>query len=159
MHLLRLMKFCPLIFLFVLFYSTSRAQTSTLDHYLDVAKSSSPLLKDIRNQIASMQSVTGRTVSAIHEIGGTVGEMTGIANEVANAMAEQRQATAEIAKNVNLAAAGTKEVSRNISGVSSATLSTAAAASHVLEAADGLGRQEGALRAAVDGFLERVRQA
>jgi hypothetical protein len=53
MLLLRLMKFCPLIFLFVLFYSTSRAQTSTLDHYLDVAKSSSPLLKDIRNQIAS----------------------------------------------------------------------------------------------------------
>jgi len=124
-----------------------------------LANQTAQATEDIRNQIASMQSVTGRTVTAIREIGGTVGEMTGIANEVANAMAEQRQATAEIAKNVNLAAAGTKEVSRNISGVSTATLSTAEAASHVLEAADGLGRQEGALRAAVDGFLQKVRQA
>ncbi|MDB5358951.1 MAG: chemotaxis protein [Rhodospirillales bacterium] len=124
-----------------------------------LANQTAQATEDIRNQIASMQSVTGRTVTAIREIGGTVGEMTGIANEVASAMAEQRQATAEIAKNVNLAAAGTKEVSRNISGVSTATLSTAAAASHVLEAADGLGRQEGALRATVDGFLEKVRQA
>jgi methyl-accepting chemotaxis protein len=124
-----------------------------------LANQTAQATEDIRSQIASMQSVTGRTVVAIREIGGTVGEMTGIANEVASAMSEQRQATAEIAKNVNLAAAGTKEVSRNISGVSSATASTAEAASHVLEAADGLGRQEGALRATVDGFLEKVRQA
>ena len=124
-----------------------------------LANQTAQATEDIRSQIASMQSVTGRTVSALREIGGTVGEMTGIANEVASAMAEQRQATAEIAKNVNLAAAGTKEVSRNISGVSEATLSTAEAANHVLAAADGLGRQEGALRATVDGFLEQVRQA
>ena len=124
-----------------------------------LANQTAQATEDIRSQIASMQSVTGRTVTAIREIGGTVGEMTGIANEVASAMDEQRQATAEIAKNVNLAAAGTKEVSRNISGVSAATLSTAEAASHVLEAADRLGRQEGALRAVVDGFLEQVRQA
>jgi methyl-accepting chemotaxis protein len=124
-----------------------------------LANQTAQATEDIRNQIASMQSVTGRTVNAIREIGGTVGEMTSIASEVASAMAEQRQATAEIAKNVNLAAAGTKEVSRNISGVSGATLSTAEAASHVLAAADGIGRQEGALKATVDGFLERVRQA
>ena len=124
-----------------------------------LANQTAQATEDIRSQIAAMQSVTGRTVSAIREIGGTVGEMTGIANEVASAMAEQRQATAEIARNVNLAAVGTKEVSRNIGGVSDATLSTAEAAGHVLEAADGLGRQEGALRATVDDFLERVRRA
>ena len=124
-----------------------------------LANQTAQATEDIRSQIAAMQSVTGRTVTAIRDIGGTVGEMTGIATEVANAMSEQRQATAEIAKNVNLAAAGTKEVSRNISGVSEATLSTAEAATHVLAAADGIRRQEGALKAAVDGFLERVRQA
>jgi methyl-accepting chemotaxis protein len=124
-----------------------------------LANQTASATEDIRSQIAAMQSVTGRTVVAIRDIGGTVGEMTGIADEVASAMSEQRQATAEIARNVNLAASGTKEVSRNIDGVSSATLSTAEAANHVLAAADGLGRQEGALRATVDQFLERVRQA
>jgi outer membrane protein TolC len=35
--------------------SVSLAQTYTLDHYLDIAKSNSPLLKDLHNQIASNQ--------------------------------------------------------------------------------------------------------
>ena len=35
--------------------SVSLAQTYTLDHYLDIAKNNSPLLKDLRNQIASNQ--------------------------------------------------------------------------------------------------------
>src|ERR1700744_5907385 len=35
--------------------TVSLAQTNTLDHYLELAKSNSPLLKDLRNQIASNQ--------------------------------------------------------------------------------------------------------
>ncbi|MFB9843118.1 TolC family protein [Mucilaginibacter ginsenosidivorans] len=35
--------------------SVSLAQTRTLDHYIDMAKSNSPLLKDLRNQVASNQ--------------------------------------------------------------------------------------------------------
>jgi len=35
--------------------SVSLAQTYTLDHYLDIAKNNSPLLKDFHNQIASNQ--------------------------------------------------------------------------------------------------------
>ena len=31
------------------------AQTYTLDHYLEIAKNNSPLLKDLRNQVASNQ--------------------------------------------------------------------------------------------------------
>lgn len=34
-------------------YSVSLAQSYSLDHYLDVAKNNSPLLKDLRNQVAS----------------------------------------------------------------------------------------------------------
>ncbi|HEY8780103.1 MAG TPA: TolC family protein [Mucilaginibacter sp.] len=47
------MKFFFSIILCVLTCSVSLAQTYTLDHYLDVAKNNSPLLKDLRNQIAS----------------------------------------------------------------------------------------------------------
>jgi outer membrane protein TolC len=34
-------------------YTVTQAQTYSLDHYLELAKSNSPLLKDLRNQIAS----------------------------------------------------------------------------------------------------------
>jgi outer membrane protein TolC len=43
------------IVLFAFTCSASLAQTNTLDHFLDVAKSNSPLLKDLRNQVAANQ--------------------------------------------------------------------------------------------------------
>jgi outer membrane protein TolC len=43
------------IVLFVFTCSVSLAQTYTLDHYLETAKSNSPLLKDLHNQVASGQ--------------------------------------------------------------------------------------------------------
>ncbi len=43
------------IILCLLTCSVSLAQTYTLDHFLETAKSNSPLLKDLRNQIASNQ--------------------------------------------------------------------------------------------------------
>jgi len=41
------------IFLCLFSYSVSLAQSYSLDHYLEVAKNNSPLLKDLRNQVAS----------------------------------------------------------------------------------------------------------
>lgn len=49
------MKFLFGIILCVFSCSVSLGQTYSLDHYLDVAKNNSPLLKDLRNQIASNQ--------------------------------------------------------------------------------------------------------
>ncbi|MDF2431186.1 MAG: hypothetical protein JWP44_817 [Mucilaginibacter sp.] len=49
MKLLFSVAFCTLI------YSISLAQPNTLNHYLEVAKNNSPLLKDLRNQISSGQ--------------------------------------------------------------------------------------------------------
>ncbi len=47
------MKFIFGIILGLFTCSASLAQTYTLDHYLDIAKTNSPLLKDLRNQVAS----------------------------------------------------------------------------------------------------------
>jgi outer membrane protein TolC len=47
------MKFYFGIVLCLFTCSVSLAQTSTLDHYLDIAKTNSPLLKDLHNQVAS----------------------------------------------------------------------------------------------------------
>jgi outer membrane protein TolC len=49
------MKFFFGIILSLFTCSLSLAQTYSLDHYLETAKSNSPLLKDLRNQIASNQ--------------------------------------------------------------------------------------------------------
>jgi outer membrane protein TolC len=47
------MKFFFGIILFVFVCSVAQAQTYSLDHYLDIAKNNSPLLKDLHNQVAS----------------------------------------------------------------------------------------------------------
>src|ERR1700733_8664654 len=49
------MKFLLGIVLCVFSCSVSLAQTYSLNHYLDIAKNNSPLLKDLHNQIASNQ--------------------------------------------------------------------------------------------------------
>jgi len=49
------MKFFSGLFLCLFACSVSLAQTYSLDHYLDIAKTNSPLLKDLHNQIASNQ--------------------------------------------------------------------------------------------------------
>ncbi|WP_183557275.1 TolC family protein [Mucilaginibacter sp. SP1R1] len=43
------------LILFIFIHNYARAQTYTLDHYLELAKNNSPLLKDLKNQIASSQ--------------------------------------------------------------------------------------------------------
>jgi outer membrane protein TolC len=49
------MKFLYSLILCVFACSVSFAQTYSLDHYLEIAKNNSPLLKDLRNQVASNQ--------------------------------------------------------------------------------------------------------
>jgi len=49
------MKWLTGIILCILTYSVSLAQTYSLDHYLEIAKASSPLLKDLKNQSALSQ--------------------------------------------------------------------------------------------------------
>src|SRR5258707_2422123 len=43
------------IILCILFCSVLKAQTYTLDHYIEISKNSSPLLRDLKNQVAMSQ--------------------------------------------------------------------------------------------------------
>src|ERR1700743_3362738 len=49
------MKWFFSVILYAFSYSVSLAQTYSLDHYLELAKNNSPLLKDLHNQVASNQ--------------------------------------------------------------------------------------------------------
>jgi methyl-accepting chemotaxis protein len=114
---------------------------------------------EIRSQIASMQQVTTSAVSAIRNIGQTIGEINDVTTTIAAAVEEQGAATREIARNIQHAAGGTAEVSSNIIGVSTASAEAGRAASEVLSASDELRREADMLRSQIDSFLSNIRAA
>ena len=114
---------------------------------------------EIRTQIAGMQQVASSAVSAIRNIGGTIGEIDEVTTAIAAAVEQQGAATRELARNLQAAAAGTTEVSSNIAGVSDASAKAGSSAADVLSASDALRREADTLRAEVDAFLTNIRAA
>ena len=105
------------------------------------------------------QDVTTSAVSAIRNIGQTIGEINAVTSAIAAAVEQQGAATREIARNIQQAAGGTSEVSSNIAGVSSASTEAGAAAAEVLNASATLRREADMLRAEIDAFLTNIRAA
>jgi methyl-accepting chemotaxis protein len=114
---------------------------------------------DISTQIAGMQAATQDSVTAIKEIGGTIGRIAEIASSIAAAIEEQGAATAEIARNVQQASTGTTEVARNITDVSRGAGETGSASSQVLSSAQSLAGESNRLKLEVAKFLQTVRAA
>jgi methyl-accepting chemotaxis protein len=114
---------------------------------------------EIRQQIASMQTVTTSAVGAIRNISTTISEINEVTAAIAAAVEEQGAATREIARNIQHAAGGTSEVSSNIVGVSTASAEAGAAAGQVLSASAALRREADVLRSEIDAFLSNIRAA
>jgi methyl-accepting chemotaxis protein len=114
---------------------------------------------EIRAQIAGMQQVTTTAVSAIRNIGNTIGEINEVTTAIAAAVEEQGTATREIARNIQHAAGGTSEVSSNIVGVSTASAEAGSAAGEVLSASGRLRHETDVLRSEIDAFLSNIRAA
>jgi methyl-accepting chemotaxis protein len=114
---------------------------------------------EISQQITGIQAATEQSVSAIREIGETIGRMSEIAATIASAVEEQGAATGEIARNIQQASVGTGQVATNIVEVERGATETGAASAQVLAAAQGLSRDSSRLRQEVDRFLETVRAA
>jgi methyl-accepting chemotaxis protein len=114
---------------------------------------------EISSQIAGMQSETNLAVSAIKEIGSTIGRISEISSTIAAAVEEQGAATHEIARNVQQAAAGTAQVATNITDVNRGAGETGSASTQVLASAQSLAKESTMLRTEVDKFLTTVRAA
>jgi methyl-accepting chemotaxis protein len=114
---------------------------------------------EISTQIAGMQSATQDSVTAIKEIGGTIGRMSDIAAAIAATVEEQGAATQEISRNVQQAAQGTAEVATNITSVNRGASETGSASSQVLSSAQSLSSESNRLKLEVDKFLSTVRAA
>ncbi len=115
--------------------------------------------EEITSQIEAIRNATGSTVTAIREIGATIGQMNEIAEAIAAAVEEQGAATKEIARSVQQAAQGTQGVMQHIVGVREASGHVGAAAAQVLSAAAQLGSQSDELKNQTGRFLGNVRAA
>jgi methyl-accepting chemotaxis protein len=114
---------------------------------------------DIGAQIAEMQAATQDSVTAIKDIGATIGRMSDIAMVIASAVEEQSATTREIARNVENAAQSTAAVAANISNVNHAASETGSASAQVLTSAQALSSESNELKREVDRFLAMVRAA
>jgi methyl-accepting chemotaxis protein len=114
---------------------------------------------EISQQISGIQAATQESVSAIKEIGDTIGRMSEIASTIASAVEEQGAATQEISRNVQQAAHGTQQVSANITDVKRGAGETGSASSQVLTAAKSLSGESSRLKLEVRKFLNSVRAA
>jgi methyl-accepting chemotaxis protein len=112
---------------------------------------------EISQQISGIQSATHESVSAIREIGDTIGKMSEIASTIASAVEEQGAATQEISRSVQQAAHGTQQVSSNITDVQRGASETGSASSQVLSAAQSLSGESKWLKLEVGKFLNSVR--
>lgn len=115
--------------------------------------------EDIASQISDMQIATADSVTAIKDIGETIGRIAQIASGIAAAVEQQGAATAEIARNVQQAARGTAEVAANITDVNRGAAETGAASAEVLASARSLAEESNNLKNEVEKFLATVRAA
>jgi methyl-accepting chemotaxis protein len=114
---------------------------------------------EISTQIAGMQSATHDSVSAIKEIGGTIGRISEIASTIASAVEEQGAATQEISRNIQQAARGTTEVASNILEVNKGAAESGSASAQMLTSAQLLAGESNRLSLEMEKFLSSVRAA
>ena len=114
---------------------------------------------EISQQISGIQDATHQSVSAIKQIGETIGRMSEIASTIAAAVEEQGAATQEISRNIQQAARGTMEVNAHIVDVQRGASETGSASSQVLFAAQSLSMDSNRLKLEVGRFLNSVRAA
>jgi methyl-accepting chemotaxis protein len=114
---------------------------------------------EISNHISGMQAATQESVAAIKEIGGTIGQISGIATTIASSVEQQSSATQEIARSVQNVALGTQEAASSVTQVNRGATETGAASEEVLTSARSLSTESARLREELDRFMANIRAA
>jgi len=114
---------------------------------------------EISHHIAGMQGATQESVTAIKEIGATIGQISNIASSIASAVEQQGGATQEIARNVQSVAQGTRDATADIVEVNRGATETGAASGEVLSSAKVLSSESTRLKAELDRFMANIRAA
>jgi methyl-accepting chemotaxis protein len=114
---------------------------------------------EISAQISGIQSATQDSVTAIKEIGATIGRISEISSSIASAVERQGAATQDISQSVRRAADGTSQVASSITDVQRGAAETGSASSEVLSAAQSLSTESNRLKLEVGKFMNTVRAA
>ncbi|MBS0531526.1 MAG: HAMP domain-containing protein [Proteobacteria bacterium] len=114
---------------------------------------------EISSHISGMQGATQESVSAIKEIGSTIGQISNIAATIASAVQQQSDATQEIARSVQSVAQGTQATADNITQVNRGATETGSASEEVLNSAQTLSAESTRLRQELDRFMANIRAA
>jgi methyl-accepting chemotaxis protein len=123
----------------------------------ELANQTSRATDMIAEQIRSMQSSTGASVTALRTIAGQIEQLESTAVSIATAVDQQSVAGHDLARSIDLAARGAEQVAGHIGDVREMALSTGSAASQVLSSATNLEGQADTLSQQVQRFLKRVR--
>jgi methyl-accepting chemotaxis protein len=115
--------------------------------------------EEVSEQIAHMQSATQHSVSAIKEIGATIGQISEISSAISGAIEQQGMATREISHNVQQAAEGATQVADSIADVNRGAERTGLASEQVHGFARSLLNESNHLRLEVENFLRTIRAA
>jgi methyl-accepting chemotaxis protein len=113
---------------------------------------------EISGHISGMQGATQESVTAIKEIGGTIGKISEIASTIASAVEEQGSATQEIARSVQNVE-GHEAASDNVMQVNRGATETGSASEEVLHSARSLSSESTRLREELDRFMANIRAA
>jgi methyl-accepting chemotaxis protein len=124
-----------------------------------LAAQTSGATEEIESQIAKIQSVTTKVVTAIQDIVAKTDEMNAIATAVAAAVDQQRTTTRTIAQSAQLALSSAVEAVHAVSSVEEASTATQSEANQVLDAASQLSRQSDDLRVEFDKFIAGIQAA
>lgn len=124
-----------------------------------LASQTAKATEEISSQISDMQTATQVSVTAIKEIGSTIGQISSIASAIASAVQQQSSATQEIAQNVQSVAQGTHQVTGNIVEVNRGATETGAASEQVFNSAQTLTSESKRLREELDRFMQTIRAA
>ena len=124
----------------------------------NLATQTSKATEEIGHQIAQVQSSTGETVGAIHEVTGVIRTVNDVSASIAAAVEEQGAATQEIARNVEQASLGSAMVTESIHYVLESAESSARLAVEIGESSSSLSDQTATLRGNVEAFLGKVRK-
>lgn len=114
--------------------------------------------EEIREQVADLSDVTKLVVTAVEDIGTTMGAVTEASGSISSAVKGQETATAEISRSAAETATQTADVNRNIKQVDEGAEQSVFAANEVFGAARELGTQAHVLQSEIEGFLSEVKK-
>jgi methyl-accepting chemotaxis protein len=112
---------------------------------------------DIAFQIEAVQGVSTEVVEALNAIKKSVDKVNEFSSGIVSAVEEQSSTTSEIAKNMQIAAQGTREISDNVENITESTVQAKESSAQMLDASKMLSREAEQLSAAVETFLNEVR--